>query len=90
MTCQRIITTKLKQKQKKNIESIIPMKSPAYKRPTFTIIPTSNQKGMGQDLMDELRGVINDSKYDHMCTARLIGVLEMTKLHYWQCNLNED
>jgi len=25
-----------------------------------------------------------------MNTATVMGVLEMTKLHYWQCNLAED
>ncbi len=56
-------------------------------RPKLTIIPSSDQKAIGQDLMDELREVINAAKYDHMTTATVIGVLEMTKLHYWQCNL---
>lgn len=59
-------------------------------RPKLTVIPSSNQKAMGQDLMDKLREVINESEYDHMATATVIGVLEMTKLHYWQCNLAED
>ena len=58
-------------------------------RPKLTVIPSSNQKAMGQDLMDELREVINSFKYDHMATATVMGVLEMTKLHYWQCNLSE-
>ena len=59
-------------------------------RPKLTIIPSSDQRAMGQDLMDELREVINASKYDHMTTATVMGVLEMTKLHYWQNNLMED
>ena len=59
-------------------------------RPKLTVIPSSNQKAMGQDLMDKLREVINAPEYDHMATATVIGVLEMTKLHYWQCNLTED
>jgi len=59
-------------------------------RPKLTVIPSSNQKAMGQDLMDKLRDVINAPEYDHMATATVIGVLEMTKLHYWQCNLTED
>lgn len=59
-------------------------------RPKLTVIPSSNQKAMGQDLMDKLRAVINAPEYDHMATATVIGVLEMTKLHYWQCNLTED
>lgn len=56
-------------------------------RPKLTVIPSSDQKAIGQDLMDELREVINAAKYDHMTTATVMGVLEMTKLHYWQCNL---
>ena len=59
-------------------------------RPKLTVIPSSNQKALGQDLMDKLREVINSSKYDHMSTSTLMGVLEMTKLHYWRCNLTED
>jgi len=58
--------------------------------PKLTVIPSSNQKAMGQDLMDKLREVINAPEYNHMATATVIGVLEMTKLHYWQCNLTED
>jgi len=56
----------------------------------LTVIPSSNQKVMGQDLMNELREVINAGKYNHMTIATVIGVLEMTKLHYWQRNLTED
>ena len=56
-------------------------------KPKLTVIPSSDQKAMGNDLMDELRAVINASKYDHMTTATVMGVLEMTKLHYWQNNL---
>ena len=59
-------------------------------RPKLTVIPSSDQKAMAQDLMDELREVINASKYDHMTTSTVMGVLEMTKLHYWQSNLIED
>lgn len=59
-------------------------------RPKLTVIPSSNQRAMGQDLMDELREVINSTKYDHMATATVMGVLEMTKMHYWQCNLTGD
>ncbi len=59
-------------------------------RPKLTVIPSSDQKAMGIDLMDELRAVINAPKYDHMTTATVMGVLEMTKLHYWQSNLIGD
>lgn len=58
-------------------------------KPKLTVIPSSDQRAMGNDLMDELRSVINASKYDHMTTATVMGVLEMTKLHYWQSNLIE-
>ncbi len=59
-------------------------------RPKLTVIPSSDQKAMGIDLTDELRAVINAPKYDHMTTATVMGVLEMTKLHYWQSNLIGD
>ncbi len=55
-------------------------------KPKLTVIPSSDQKAMGIDLMDELRDVINAPKYDHMTIATVIGVLEMTKLHYWSVN----
>jgi hypothetical protein len=56
------------------------------KQPNLTVIPSSDQKAMGLDLMNELRDVINAPKYDHMTIATVIGVLEMTKLHYWSVN----
>jgi len=56
------------------------------KQPSLTVIPSSDQKAMGVDLMNELRDVINAPKYDHMTIATVIGVLEMTKLHYWSVN----
>ena len=56
------------------------------KQPNLTVIPSSDQKAMGQDLMNELRDVINAPKYDHMTIATVIGVLEMTKMHYWSVN----
>lgn len=58
-------------------------------KPSLTVIPSSDQKAMGVDLMDELRAVINAPKYDHMTLATVIGVLEMTKLHYWNVNTQE-
>lgn len=51
---------------------------------TLLDIPSANQHAIGQDLMNELREVINAPKYDHMTVATVIGVLEMVKLHYWQ------
>ena len=54
--------------------------------PKLTIIPSSDQKAMGADLMDDIRDLINSPKYDHMTIATVIGVLEMTKLHYWSVN----
>ena len=56
------------------------------KQPSLTVIPSSDQKAMGMDLMNELRDVINAPKYDHMTIATVIGVLEMTKMHYWSVN----
>ena len=52
----------------------------------LTVIPSSNQALMADDLMNELRQVINADKYNHMIIATVIGVLEMTKLHYWTVN----
>ena len=57
---------------------------------TLLDIPSANQKVVGQDLMDELREVINSSKYDHMTVATVMGVLEMVKLHYWVQVVEED
>lgn len=59
---------------------------PIDDKPKLTVIPSSDQKAMGIDLMNELRDVINAPKYDHMTIATVIGVLEMTKLHYWSVN----
>ena len=55
-------------------------------KPKLAVIPSSNQRAMGNDLMNELRDVINAPKYDHMTVGTVIGVLEMTKLHYWSVN----
>ncbi|CAB5238450.1 hypothetical protein UFOVP162_52 [uncultured Caudovirales phage] len=57
---------------------------------TLLDIPSANQKIVGQDLMDELREVINAPKYDHMTVATVMGVLEMVKLHYWQQSMEDD
>jgi hypothetical protein len=59
-------------------------------RPSLTVIPSSNQRAMSVELMDELRGLINAPKYDHMTISTVMGVLEMTKLHYWRVNTLED
>jgi predicted DNA-binding protein with PD1-like motif len=55
----------------------------------IAVIQPSNPRVMGKDLMEELRAVINSPKYDHMTIGMVIGVLEMTKLHYWQVNTQE-
>lgn len=55
-------------------------------QPKLTVIPLSDQKATGSELMNDLRDLINSPKYDHMTVATLIGVLEMTKLHYWSVN----
>ena len=57
---------------------------------TLLDIPSSNQKVVGQDLMDELREVINSPKYDHMTVATVLGVLEMVKLHYWTQSVGDE
>ena len=55
----------------------------------LSVIPSSDQRAMSVDLMDELRALINAPKYDHMTVSTVMGVLEMVKLHYWN-NLQED
>ena len=57
---------------------------------TLLEIPSANQQVIGQDLMDELREIINAPKYDHMTVATVIGVLEMVKLHYWTQSMEDD
>jgi len=57
---------------------------------TLLDIPSANQKVVGQDLMDELREVINAPKYDHMTVATVMGVLEMVKLHYWTQSVGDE
>jgi hypothetical protein len=57
------------------------------KEKKLTVIPSSDQKAMGLDLMNDIRALVNSPKYDHMTIATVIGVLEMTKLHYWNVNL---
>jgi predicted DNA-binding protein with PD1-like motif len=51
--------------------------------PKLTVIPSSDQKAMSQELMNEIRNLINAEKYNHMTVATVIGVMEMVKLHYW-------
>lgn len=55
----------------------------------LSVIPSSDQRAMSVDLMDELRELINAPKYDHMTVSTVMGVLEMVKLHYWN-NLQEE
>ena len=55
----------------------------------LSVIPSSDQRAMSVDLMDELRALINAPKYDHMTVSTVMGVLEMVKLHYWN-NLQEE
>lgn len=58
--------------------------------PKLTVIPSSDQRAMAIDLMDDLRATINAPKYDHMTLSTVIGVLEMTKLHYWNVSEQEN
>jgi len=58
-------------------------------KPKLSVIPSSDQKALSNDLLDELRSVINGPKYDHLTVGQLIGVLEMAKLHYWKNILEE-
>ena len=55
-------------------------------KPKLTVIPSSDQKAMGLDLMNDIRELVNSQKYDHMTVSTVIGVLEMTKLYYWNVN----
>ena len=55
----------------------------------LTVIPSSDQKALSNDLLDELRAIINGPKYHHLTVGQLIGVLEMLKLHYWKNILEE-
>ena len=55
----------------------------------LSVIPSSDQRAMSVDLMDELRELINAPKYDHMTVSTVMGVLEMVKLHYWN-NLQDE
>jgi len=55
----------------------------------LTVIPSSDQKAMGNDLMDEIRDIIRAPKYDHLTIGQLIGVLEMLKMHYWKTTIEE-
>ena len=57
-------------------------------KPKLTVIPSSDQKAMGLDLMNDIRELVNSPKYDHMTVATVIGVLEMTKFHYWEWSKN--
>jgi len=59
-------------------------------KPKLSVIPSSDQKALSNDLLDELRSVINVPKYDHLTVGQLIGVLEMAKLHYWQMTTQEE
>ena len=56
-------------------------------KPRLTVIPSSDQKAMGIDLMNDIRDLVNSPKYDHMTVATVIGVLEMTKWHDCKVNL---
>lgn len=38
--------------------------------------------GLTSQLMDEIRAVIADHKYDHVTTSEVTGVLEMLKFEY--------
>ena len=50
----------------------------------ITMIPCTNQKALGKDLMDEIRAVYDAEKYGHITHATLMGVLEMLKLEVWE------
>ena len=57
-------------------------------KPKLTVIPSSDQKAMGLELMNDICELVNSPKYDHMNMGTVIGVLEMTKFHYWEWSKN--
>ena len=38
-------------------------------KPRLAVIPSSDQKAMGLDLMNDIRDLVNSPKYDHMTVA---------------------
>lgn len=38
--------------------------------------------GLTSQMMDEIRSLVAEPKYDHMTTSELVGVLEMLKTEY--------
>jgi hypothetical protein len=44
------------------------------------------QEHLSQQLMDELRAVVKQDKYDYLYDSTLVGVLEMLKWEYIQQN----
>ena len=45
-----------------------------------------NLEVLSVQMLDEIRAVIKDSKYDNMTFSTLLGVLEMAKLEQWEEN----
>ena len=45
-----------------------------------------NEEALSVQMLDEIRTVIKDSKYDNMTFGTLLGVLEMAKLEAWEEN----
>ena len=46
---------------------------PIDDKPKLTVIPSSDQKAMGLDLMNDIRDLVNSPKYDHMTVATVTG-----------------
>jgi hypothetical protein len=50
------------------------------------VLITADEFRTSSQLLDELRGVIAEPRYDHITVSELVGVLEMIKsetLHKW-------
>lgn len=51
-----------------------------------TLTVAASQEHLSQQLMDELREVVKQDKYDYLHDSTLVGVLEMLKWEYIQRN----
>jgi len=47
-------------------------------------VVNGNQESLSQQMMDEIRKIILDKKYDHITIATLVGVLEMIKWEHME------
>lgn len=45
-----------------------------------------NQESLSNQMLDDIRAVLMDTKYDGMNLSTILGVLEMLKLEQWERN----